>query len=209
MKMADPYDKFVYPDFTFNANMEQTIEELLRLFPEEEAAIRQYFVDLRLSTSGCRVNLWSGFCQGDLANLAKEANLLVGKDLALQTTGQYLDAHFKDLKIKGLLASQWGDYGLPPRESAFAMHAVLVRHYLKGAYFPEGGAAVIAESIIPIIEEKGGQVLINHPAERILIENGKVSPTHGRVALGGRRAPAPARLPLGWEQRVDVRRRCR
>jgi len=38
-----------------------------------------------------------------------------------QTTKEYLDAHFTDPKIKALLASQWGDYGLLPSESSFGI----------------------------------------------------------------------------------------
>ena len=56
------------------------------------------------------------------------------------TFAAYLDAHFRDPRLKALLASQWGDFGVPPSKSAFAMQAMIVNHYLKGAWYPVGGA---------------------------------------------------------------------
>ena len=41
--------------------------------------------------------------------------------------------------------SCWIDYGLPPAKSAFATHALIVNHYLEGAWYLQGGAGVIAE----------------------------------------------------------------
>ena len=60
-----------------------------------------------------------------------------------------------------VVTGQFGDYGLPPAESSFAMHALVASHYLHGGFYPVGGSAVIAESIIPVIERAGGLVLTN------------------------------------------------
>ena len=46
-----------------------------------------------------------------------------------------------------------GDYGLPPAQSSFAMHATIVEHYLNGAFYPIGGAASIAAAMVPLIEK--------------------------------------------------------
>ena len=56
-----------------------------------------------------------------------------------------------------MLAAQWGDYGLPPEESSFAMHAIVAHHYFEGASYPVGGAGRIAETIAPVIERSGGK----------------------------------------------------
>ena len=63
----------------------------------------------------------------------------LGAAKATQTTGD-IWTPFPPAPIKALLASQWGDYGLPPRESAFALHALVVGSYFRGAWFPQGGA---------------------------------------------------------------------
>jgi all-trans-retinol 13,14-reductase len=91
---------------------------------------------------------------------------------ALMTTRQYLNQRFQDERLKALLTSQWGDYGLPPGQSAFAIHALVANSYLQGAWYPEGSAKTIASSIVPIIEEAGGTCLVNHDVVEILVENG-------------------------------------
>lgn len=93
--------------------------------------------------------------------------------LALSTTSDVLNRHFEDERIKAVVASQWGDHGLPPSKSAFASHALIVNHYLRGGYYPVGGAGKIAEYVVPGIEKRGGKVLINHEVRQILVENGK------------------------------------
>jgi phytoene dehydrogenase-like protein len=100
------------------------------------------------------------------------AQLWKGFDLAL-TTQAYLDRHFTDDKLKALLVSQWLDYGVPPSQSPFALHATIASHYLDGAYYPIGGAETIAQSIIPLIEAQGGKMLVNREVTEILMEEGR------------------------------------
>ena len=41
-----------------------------------------------------------------------------GRRQATALTADYLDRHFHDERLKAILTSQWGDYGLPPGQSA-------------------------------------------------------------------------------------------
>jgi all-trans-retinol 13,14-reductase len=56
------------------------------------------------------------------------------------------------------------------------MHAGAVEHYMNGAYYPVGGSAQIARTIVPVIERAGGHVFTNARVSRLLIE--------GRRAIG-------------------------
>lgn len=58
-----------------------------------------------------------------------------------------------------------------PKDSSFAMHSLLVSHYLNGAWYPKGGASEIAYHMIPIIEKAGGAVLVRAPVNRILFND--------------------------------------
>lgn len=49
---------------------------------------------------------------------------------------------------KGALAYLYGDYGVPPAQSPFAIHALVDKHYDGGAYFPRGGSKSIAKCIL-------------------------------------------------------------
>jgi phytoene dehydrogenase-like protein len=90
------------------------------------------------------------------------------------TTKAYLDRTFRDPHLKALVASQWGDYGLQPAESAFAYHAMVTQSYFRGAWYPIGGGAAIVDAIVPIIARHGGACLLNHTVTEILVEDGAV-----------------------------------
>ncbi|MEM7181405.1 MAG: NAD(P)/FAD-dependent oxidoreductase, partial [Spirochaetota bacterium] len=172
-EMPDVFDKFVYPDFTFEVRKGRNNfrNDLIKTFPHEEKAIRQYFYDLD------RVNTWFKIneTKKNVPDFIRPLfNLLPDeKDFALQTVAEYMNKSFEDERLKAILVSQWGDYGIPPAKAAFAIHCILVSHYFKGAFYPVGGSGQIAETMLPIIQEKGGHILLNHRVDEILIESGK------------------------------------
>ena len=62
---------------------------------------------------------------------------------------------------------------MPPGQSAFATHAVIARHYLDGAWYPNGGAGEIAKASGAVIRAAGGDLLPNHRVTKILVEDGR------------------------------------
>ena len=171
-KLPYEFEKFIYPDFTFivPSNKIEYLNKLIEKFPDEEKAIIKYFKDVE------KVGRWTSI---DIANkvLPSYARIVMtiyntfNKKKALGTTGDYLNSHFKNDKLKALLASQWGDYGLPPSKSAFAIHALIVQSYFTGAYYPQGGGKSIASSIKPVIEAAGGKCLLNSEVTGLIIKN--------------------------------------
>jgi phytoene dehydrogenase-like protein len=107
--------------------------------------------------------------------------------LAKRTTGAVLAARFRSPELRAVLASQWGDYGLPPSQSAFAVHAQIVSHYLQGAWYPEGGAARIARTFEKGIERAGGSILVAQEVLEILTDGSKAI----GVRVLDRRGPLP------------------
>ena len=172
-RMPEALEKFIYPDFTFTvrANPQHYEDDLAALFPAERGALHRYFRDAR------KASFWYGFRQvangfpPPLKLAARGAYALFGRH-ARMTTKEYLDRHFSDARLKALLASQWPDYGLPPPQSAFGMHGTIVTHYLKGAWYPEGGAGSIAAGIIPEIGRAGGHVRTGVNVTRIIVKDG-------------------------------------
>ena len=64
--------------------------------------------------------------------------------------------------------------GTLPRDSSFAMHAMLINHYMYGPSYPVGGASEIAFHMIPTIEKAGGRVFVRAKVSQILTDvNGK------------------------------------
>jgi phytoene dehydrogenase-like protein/ferredoxin-NADP reductase len=173
-KMTDEFERFHYPSLKFAvpSDPERYLQRLIERFPDEAPAIRSYFRDLRAAASWCVLGIQQQFLPQPLAFFfAQWRRLSAAK--ATQTTGECLNRHFRSPELKALLASQWGDYGLPPSQSAFALHALVVDSYLKGAWFPQGGAGRIARAFETGIEASGGAIKVSHEVTAILIEGGR------------------------------------
>ena len=183
--MPDDYDHFHYPGFRFNASKGKGKFEadLLARFPDEATSIRKYIRDLQSASNWARRIFIANSMPWPLAAATRWFNRITSA-LPLTTTGEYLDRHFRDPQLRALLASQWGDYGLPPSESAFAIHALIATHYCDGAFYPVGGSATIAEGASAIIRQAGGDVRVNHEVTRILVENGRATGVEVQIKKG-------------------------
>ncbi|MEZ0373036.1 MAG: phytoene desaturase family protein, partial [Candidatus Sericytochromatia bacterium] len=170
-KMPDPFEKFVYPDFSFElcSGKEAFISGLAQHFPQEEKAIRQYVHDVRQMGKWFKRFVAMQASRGVLSSFFEWLSSR-GAELARISTEAYLQQHFQDPRLRAVLISQWGDYGLPPSLSSFAIHALVVGHYLYGGYYPIGGSATIANSILPLIEAAGGEVRLLHEVQEICVE---------------------------------------
>ena len=173
-RVPGAYDRFVYPSIDFSAPSDpaEYQRKLIDTFPAEARAIRRYFRDIR------NVNRWSTLdfakhmVPRAIAPLLRGIQRVSGRT-ALGTTQRYLKKRFRSPRLRALLASQWGDYGLPPGLSAFATHAMIVGHYLNGAWFPEGGSARVARTFEKGIERAGGAIRVAQDVQEILVEHGR------------------------------------
>ena len=125
----DEFERLIYPELSFAvpSNPDQYLERLISSFPNEERALYQYFRDIR------SVRRWDvlGFARSFMApflGLFIRPYLKFTGAKATQTTGAYLNRHFRSPLLRALLASQWGDFGLSPSQSAFAIHAQIAGH---------------------------------------------------------------------------------
>ncbi len=172
--MPEEFERYVYPDFEFAvpSHPREYQRRLIERFPLERAAISQYFDDLRSATT------WYGLALSNdalppLTRLPARFLARTAGRLANVTLGSYLDRHFRSPQLKALLASQWGDYGLPPGQVAFGMHAIVETHYWRGGWYPVGGAGKIADAMVAIIERHGGVAMASRTVDEILVERGR------------------------------------
>ena len=175
-RMPDAYDRFVYPDLdlSVSSDPDRYERELVAAFPQEARAIHRYFKAVRRTTAWTTMGFVQGMVPRPMASLLRLAQRMGGRT-ATGTTKAYLDSHFRSPELKAVLASQWGDYGLPPSRSAFAVHAMVVSHYLEGGWFPQGGSARIARTFEKGIEQAGGAVRVAQEVTEILLDNGAAS----------------------------------
>ncbi len=90
-----------------------------------------------------------------------------------RTTDEVITELITDPKLAAVLSAQWGTYGGKPTEASFAVHAIIMGHYLEGAAYPVGGAAAIAKGLVPVIESAGGSAQAGMPVSDILLEDNK------------------------------------
>jgi all-trans-retinol 13,14-reductase len=90
-----------------------------------------------------------------------------------RTTGEVIAEHISNPKLAAVLSAQWGTYGGNPIEASFAIHAIIMGHYLEGAAYPVGGASAIANGLVPVIEATGGSARAGTPVTEILLEGDK------------------------------------
>jgi len=77
--------------------------------------------------------------------------------------------------LRGVLAGQCGDYLLPPSRASFLLHAAVVAHYDRGAFYPEHHYRSMIETIAGVIEAAPGcDLLYEREVEEILVEDGRV-----------------------------------
>jgi all-trans-retinol 13,14-reductase len=175
--MDDEYDRFYIGDkvFTARAGKQQFRDNLIEQFPREVHAIDRY-MQLLSRVGGALTML-------GMERLLQPWQRVVTAPYRKWKTPDYLFARTHDVlssltsdpDLIATLCGQWGDMGLPPRQSAFLVHAMIVRHYLHGGYYPVGGAWRIADTIIPRIRRAGGEVFTYARVERLLIEDGSVA----------------------------------
>lgn len=88
-----------------------------------------------------------------------------------RTTLEVLEELTSNRELIGVLTGQFGDYGLAPSRSSFAIHALVTQHYFEGGAFPVGGAGRIAETVAPVIRAGGGELLVNAEVSEIVIDS--------------------------------------
>ena len=170
--MPDVYDRVNIDGLRFDyvSGRDHLRDALDRTFPRERYAIDRYFKAIEQ----CMRRLPLYFVEKTLPRLLSR---VLGPGLrapflrfARRTTGDVLDDLAVSRELKAILTAQWGDFGLPPAQSSFGMHAVIAAHYFEGAAYPIGGASRIAASVLPTIERAGGAVVVSADVERILVD---------------------------------------
>lgn len=171
--MDELYDHVVIGEKSYHyyAGREEFKQEMKFHFPDEGEAIDTY-VEMLSKVSSLVPRFFAGQAMpqmvGGLYNKVREKIL---PDYFFQTTYDVLSTLTDNQKLISVLTAQWGDYGLPPKQASFMMHAMVAKHYITGGNYPVGGAARIAETIIPVIQQSGGEVFTYAGVEEILIKD--------------------------------------
>jgi phytoene dehydrogenase-like protein len=163
----------IFPDRDIRVpskNLPAYIDMLSSAFPAEKEGIKELFEDMKglardigaLSSMRGKVDM-SRF-PVDFPHLFQYSS---------KTWGEVLDARIKDARLKAIISSLWGYYGLPPSKLASIYYALPTISYLtQGGYYPKGRSQKISDALVRFIEARGGKVLLQNRVERILVKDG-------------------------------------
>ncbi len=188
--MPEVYDRIEIAGqrFDFTAGLERFRSDLKAWFPGEARAIDRYLAAVRACNRMSGLYYAEKAVPGPIAAVAGGLMRTLFLKWARRTTREVLEGMTQNQELIGVLTAQWGDYGLPPAESSFAIHATIAEHYFGGGSYPVGGAGVIAAAMAGRMEQNGGQLLTSAEVAHILIENGRAA---GVRMADGREFRAP------------------
>jgi all-trans-retinol 13,14-reductase len=173
-RMPDVYDRIVMGGrfYEFPSGRERFRARMKEYFPAESRAIDAYLKAVEASTKSSGLYFAEKAVPRPIAAVVgalMRRGFLRWSDC---TTGEVLREMTSNQELIGVLTAQWGDYGLPPSESSFAIHAIIADHYFEGASYPVGGSSRILDAIAPAIDSAGGKILVSAEVTEILVERG-------------------------------------
>ncbi len=174
--MGEVYD-VVHIDgkvYEFKAGKEHLRKQLINYFPEEAKAINAY---LNLIDKANRVGSAFFFEKTFKPFLSKSLGWIIRKlykPYSQKTTFEVLSQLTDNKRLIAVLCAQCGNYGLTPKYSSFAAHAMVIGHFMEGGYYPKGGADQICKKTINVLKAHGGKVYINANVKEIVTKKNRV-----------------------------------
>lgn len=157
----DGFDTLHFPDLEFSVPVgwDRYLQRLVDAFPQDRAGLERVVGVLRSvaeesrarSLPGAETPTFDRWAFRSLAELFAEGEL--------------------SERAQAVLDHWSGLYAGGPSQTAVAMHAAIIDHYMRGAYYPEGGGQVLPARLIQVIEAHGGEVRCLAPVRRILVED--------------------------------------
>lgn len=167
----DGYSTLYFPGLTFRvpASWDRYRARLLETFPEEREALGQVVDVLRqVAADGRR------FQRGELAMEQMPEQAPAFLQWGLRPVTDLFAEHRLSEAAAAVLLGEQGDYAVRPSKTPGALAAGLTDHYMRGAFYPEGGGQAMAGRLVEAIRAFGGEVRTRAPVGRVRVEDGRV-----------------------------------
>ncbi len=174
-EMDRVYDRIIVGGrrYDFVAGRDNFAAELKRHFPQDAEAIDAY-IDTVMRVARSMKTYFAGQAMPPLmARMYEKVRPFRVPRECFLSTREVMESLTQNQELIAVLTGQWGDYGLPPRDAAFLMHASVAKHYFDGGCYPVGGSWKMADTIIPVIRAGGGEVFTYAKVKQIRVENNR------------------------------------
>lgn len=168
-RIVTPEHDLTWPQKDPDAIMDQ----LIQIFPHEAEGIRGFFNEIlgildEVSKPFNRDSWW------DLIRFPLTHKRMWA--IRKQTLKDVLDRYVQDPKLRSLLSSFWGYYGLPPSKLSGFYYAIATASYMRfGGHYVKRRSQDLSYALMDAIEEVGGRVLLETEAAGITLKQGIVS----------------------------------
>jgi phytoene dehydrogenase-like protein len=167
----DGYSTLHFPDLSFRIpfGWDRYRARLVETFPDERQALGAVLdVMQEVTKAGHRLTR----DEIGMADLAEQAPIFL--QWGLRPVTDLFAEHRLSERASAVLLGEQGCYAVRPSETPVVMAAGLTDHFLRGAYYPQGGGQVIAGRLIEAIRAFGGEVRTQSPVHHIRVEGGRV-----------------------------------
>ncbi|MFI9322061.1 phytoene desaturase family protein [Kitasatospora aureofaciens] len=180
------FDRIITPTATLDvpAGWDAYRDRLRAALPEEAEGVDR-FVHIARTVSGATRESLVGHHMVELFREQPDTMRWARRSRSL---AEALDHCGLSPKARTLVAAQAGNYGTMPDGITFAEHAAMLDHYMRGAYYPEGGGQTLVAAFVEALESYGGELRTRCEVRRILIEQGHAT---GAELADGTRVSAP------------------
>ncbi|WP_338889054.1 NAD(P)/FAD-dependent oxidoreductase [Rhodococcus sovatensis] len=171
--MPDVYNTIVVGDKAYEyLSGEVAFADRMKLyFPNEVEAIDAYLGLVNHVNRSARMFFAHRTLPPAVANSAYDDMCTPFREYSDRTVVDVLSELTDDIDLIAVLCGHCGDYSLSPGKASFAVHAMLIRHYIDGASYPRGGSGQLAETIASVIESAGGEILVGAEVTSILLDD--------------------------------------
>ena len=200
----DGFDTLLFEDMTFAvpAGVEAFGARLREFFPRERGAIDRYLRRIIAVAEQLEEPVPSRLT--DVPGYAWRTRDFLA--LSTTTLGRELDRLGCSPRLRAVLSYLWGTYAVPPSRAALGMHAAVTLHYLRGAWYPEGGARSVSDALVEVIKRNGGELLLDTDAAAIIVDGGAVRGVRVKPGPGGTEPRARELFAETVVSAVDIKR---
>jgi all-trans-retinol 13,14-reductase len=168
------FDRMRMPGYALDipASSEELIQRLAVLFPAHTLSLRQFIEEVQKTSAGIKrlspprkpVDLWQNF--GEVFCALKYLS---------STLQDVFDRFHLPQEAQTLLALQWPDFLLPPKQLSFYAWVILFTSYQQGAFYPSKHFEFAIDALVKVIEENGGEILYNHEVTEFIVRDKTVT----------------------------------
>lgn len=167
----DGFDEVLFEDMAFRVprGVEEFRARLHDVFPDERAAIDRHL--RRVEAISAELETWAPVRLDAGSLITMPWRMPITALTSRMTVADEFDRLSFSPRLRAVLNWCHGTYAVPPSRAALAMHAMVVMHYLAGAWYPEGGGPAVADALVEVIRAHGGEIMLNVEVEQILVES--------------------------------------